>query len=120
MNKTYQIIFTESAVRDLEEKADYISLNLRDPDLAETWYLRLRAEIIQDLRQFPFKYPPYSVGEWGNRGIRQFVFRNDVVLYSIDEKEQIVYIRMVCTKGRDVAAHIAARDLSGPANLKPE
>lgn len=51
MNKKYLIIYTESAIRDIEEKADYISLNLCDPGLAEIWYLRLRAEILKDLTQ---------------------------------------------------------------------
>lgn len=42
----YQIIYTESAARDIEEKADYILLNLHEPELAETWYWRLRKEIM--------------------------------------------------------------------------
>ena len=57
MDRKYRIIYTESAIRDMEEKVDYISLNLHDPGLAETWYLRLRAEILKDLTQFPYKYP---------------------------------------------------------------
>ena len=43
MNKEYRIIYTESAIRDMEEKADYISLSLHDPGLAEKWYLRLKS-----------------------------------------------------------------------------
>lgn len=104
MDKKYRIIYTESAVRDMEEKADYISLSLRDPDLAETWYFRLRAEILKDLTQFPCKYPLYHMQKW--KGIRQFTFRNDVILYSVDEQEQAVYIRAVCTKGQDLTAHL--------------
>lgn len=103
MDKLYQIIYAESAVRDMEEKADYICLNLRDPSLAETWYLRLRAEILQDLTQFPYKYPLCSIAKWSAKGVRQFTFRNDVILYSVNEKARIVYIRAVCTKGRDLS-----------------
>lgn len=62
MDKVYRIIYTESAVRDMEEKADYICFNLRDPHLAETWYFRLRTEILSDLAHFPLKYPLYSFG----------------------------------------------------------
>lgn len=102
MDKKYRIIYTESAVRDMEEKADYISLNLRDPALAETWYFRLRAAIQEDLTRFPYKYPLYRSQAW--REVRQFIFRNDVVLYSVREEEQTVYIRVVCTKGRDLTA----------------
>lgn len=104
MDKVYRIIYTESAVRDMEEKADYICFNLRDPHLAETWYFRLRTEILSDLAHFPLKYPLYSLQKW--RGIRQFIFRNDVILYSVNEEEQSVYIRAVCTKGRDLTSHL--------------
>lgn len=90
----------------MEEKVDYISLSLHDPGLAEKWYLRLRTEILKDLTRFPYKYPLYHVQKWSAKGIRQFTFRNDVTLYSVNEKEQIVYIWAVCTKGRDLTAHL--------------
>ena len=106
MNKKYLIMYTESAIRDMEEKVDYISLNICDPGVAETWYLRLRAEILKDLTQFPYKYSLCHIQKWSAKGIRQFTFRNDVILYSVNEKEQIVYIRAVCTKGRDLATHL--------------
>lgn len=106
MDKKYRIVYTESAIRDMEEKADYISFNLHDPGLAETWYLRLRAEILKDLTQFPCKYPLYHIQRWSEKGIRKFIFRNDVILYSVNEKERIVYVRAVCTKGRDLTAHL--------------
>lgn len=106
MNKMYRIVYTESAVRDMEEKADYISLNLRDPGLAETWYLRLRTEVLKDLTQFPYKYPLYHMSKWSAKGVWQFTFCNYVILYSVNEDEKIVYIRAVCTKGQDLTAHL--------------
>lgn len=106
MNKKYRIIYTESAIRDMEEKAEYISLGLHDPSLAEKWYMRLRAEILKDLTRFPCKYPLYPVQKWSAKGIRQFTFRNDVILYSVNERERIVYIWAVCTKGRDLTAYL--------------
>lgn len=106
MDKLYRIFYTESAVRDMEEKADYISFNLRDPGLAETWYLRLKTEILNDLTRFPYKYPLCHIPKWSSRGVRQFTFRNDVILYSINEAQQLIYIRAVCTKGRDLQAHL--------------
>lgn len=106
MDKIYRIIYTESAVRDMEEKAGYIFLNFRDSALAERWYLRLRAEIMKDLTRFPYKYPLYHIPKWSTKGIRQFAFRNDVILYSVNEEEQIVYVRAICTRGQDLTAHL--------------
>lgn len=105
-NDVYEIVYTESAAQDIEEKADYISLNLREPALAEAWYWRLRKEIMEDLSHFPYKYPLYHMEKWADKGVRQFTFRNDVILYSVDEALHTVYVRAVCTKGRDLAAHL--------------
>lgn len=106
MDKTYRIFYAESAVRDMEEKVDYITFGLHEPELAETWYLRLKTEILNNLTRLPYKYPLYHIEKWSDRGIRQFIFRNDVILYSVNEAEQLVYIRAVCTKGRDLSAHL--------------
>lgn len=106
----YKIIYTETAIRDIEEKADYIAFQLHDPELAQVWYQRLRAELQENLSTFPLKYPLYDVEPWNRKEIRQFVTRNDVILYSVDQKAQQIYIRSVCTRGRDLAAHLAQQD----------
>lgn len=102
----YEIAYTETSILDMEEKADYIALQLHDPVLAERWYLRLRKAIQEDLTSFPLKYPLYDVSPWNERGVRLFLTRNDVVLYHVDEERHVVYIRGVCTRGRDLASHL--------------
>nr|WP_325230329.1 type II toxin-antitoxin system RelE/ParE family toxin [uncultured Oscillibacter sp.] len=102
----YKILYTQTAVKDLEDKADYISFQLQDPALAQKWYLRLRNLIQGSLTTFPLKYPVYDVEPWKEKGIRLFLTRGDVVLYSVDLEKQVVYIRGICTKGRDLSAHL--------------
>jgi len=108
--RRYEIIYTETAVQDIEEKADYIAVQFRDPDLAENWYLRLKEDLQKQLSTFPLKYPLYHVEPWNQRGIREYISRNDVVLYSVDEETERVYIRAVCTRGRDLAAHLREQE----------
>lgn len=55
----HSISYTGAAIADIEEKADYIALQLRDPGLAETWYQRLRGAIREERAAFPLKYSPY-------------------------------------------------------------
>ncbi len=55
MDKEYQILYTESAIQDMEEKADHIAFNLHAPDLAERWYLRLKAGIRENQASFPYR-----------------------------------------------------------------
>lgn len=102
----YKIIYTETSVLDIEEKADYIEIQLREPGLALSWYLRLKETIQQNLTTFPFKYPLYDVEPWREQGVRLFVSKNDVILYHVEEEQHLVYIRGVCTRGRDLSAHL--------------
>ena len=108
--RQYKIAYTETAILDMEEKADYIICQFRDPTLALTWYTRLRDAIQQNLKTMPLKYPLYNLEPWRSKGVRLFTFRNDVVLYSVDEAYTCVYIRAVCTKGRDLASHLTDQE----------
>ena len=105
-NRQYKIIYAESAILDIEEKADYIEYKFRDRNLAQTWYLRLKNAIQDELSTFPLMNSLYNQSPWAEKGVRLMLFRNDVILYSVDAENQIVYIRAVCTKGRDLAAHL--------------
>lgn len=68
--RQYEIIYTEAAAQDIEEKADYIAAQFCDPDLAENWYFRLKADLQKQLSTFPLKYPLYDVEPWNQRGSR--------------------------------------------------
>ena len=102
----YDIFYTQSAITDIEDKVDYISFQLHAPDVAEAWYRQLRESVRENLSTFPLKYPSYYAEPWAERGVRLFAARNDVILYSVDTSAHIVYIWAVCTKGRDLAAHL--------------
>ena len=84
----------------------------RNTVLAERWYNRLRALIQENLTVFPAKYPLYDVEPWSSAGIRQCVTRNDVILYSVDEIHSYVYIRSVCTRGRNLDLHLSEQSES--------
>lgn len=78
--------------------------------MAAAWYARLRGTIQQNLGFFPYKYPLYDAAPWREQGVRQFVSRSDVILYSVDEQQYAVYIRSVCMRGRDLSAHLAMQE----------
>lgn len=103
----YTVFYTDTAITDMDEKADYITFQFQDPGLAERWYVRLRDEIQSKLTTFPFKYPLYDVQPWRERGVRLFTTRNDVILYTVDLNNAAVYVWAVCTKGRDLSTHLS-------------
>lgn len=104
--KQYRIRYTETAIRDITEKADYIAQQFRDPLLGLSWYQRLRAAIQNDLSFPPYKYQLYDAAPWREKGVRLFLTKNDVVLYSIDEEDFAVIIRGICTRGQDLTRHL--------------
>lgn len=118
MPQRYKIFYTSTAERDITKKLMYIMQQYRDTALAERWYNRLRALIQENLTAFPAKYPLYDVEPWSAEGIRQYVTRNDVILYSVDETRSCVYIRSVCTRGRDLELHLSEQSESVEQNEK--
>ena len=90
----------------------YIMQQYRNTALAERWYNRLRTLIQENLTVFPAKYPLYDVEPWSSAGIRQYVTRNDVILYSVDEIHSYVYIRSVCTRGLNLDLHLSEQSES--------
>ena len=102
--KRYEIIYTETAERQIIEKADYITWQFGAPDLAEIWYDRLCADIQNGLSTLPYKFPLYDASPWRERGFRLYLSRNDIVLYQVDETNAVLYIEAVFTKGKDLTS----------------
>lgn len=95
----YQVLFSAEAQTDMFQKAEYIENTFQDSGLAYTWYMRLRDQIVKELSFLPYKYQVYDVEPWNQKEVHLFLFRNDVVLYSIDEDEKTVTIRGVFSGG---------------------
>lgn len=112
MPQRYKIYYTSTAEQDITEKLMYIMQQYRDTALAERWYNRLRALMQENLIAFPARYPLHDVVPWSSAGIRQYVTRNDVILYSVDEIHSHVYIRSICTRGRDLDLHLSEQSES--------
>lgn len=101
--KRYKVLYTNTAEQDILAKADYIETFYRDSRQAYTWYMRLRTQIEKDLSFFPYKYQAYSAGAWAEKGVREFILRNDIVLYSVDEPSRSVLIHAVFTRGKNIS-----------------
>ncbi len=105
--KKYRIFYTETAEEDILAKAEYIEKAYRDSRLAYSWYTRLRAQIEKDLSFLPYKYQMYPAGAWAEKGVREFILRNDIVLYSVDEANTAVMIHTVFTRGKNIAEDLS-------------
>lgn len=100
----FEVNFTETALQDMEEKADYIAYDLFAPQSAQRWYEQLRNSVMKYLSEFPEMYPPYPSKT--RQGIRYATFGTDVVLYSVDNAQRRVYVEMVCSNGQNIDARL--------------
>ena len=105
--KRYSLQYAEAAEEDILTKAEYIEKVYRDSRLAYMWYTRLRNQIAKDLSFLPYKFQPYSAGAWVGKGVREYIFRNDIVLYSVDEANAAVIIHAVFTKGQNMSEDVS-------------
>ena len=101
--KQYKITYTEAAEEDIFSKAEYIEKAYHDSRLAYKWYMRLRTQIQKELSFLPYKYQLYPAGTWAEKGVREFILRNDIVLYSVEEQSTTVMIHAVFTRGKNTA-----------------
>ena len=99
----YNIVYTNAAANDIAEKFQYITSVLHERTTAERWYARLKDA---DLSFMPEKYPLYSEEPWHSKGVRLFITRQNIVVYSTVKTAQTVYIGNVFTAGRDLSSHI--------------
>lgn len=64
---------------------------------------------MKDLSFLPYKYQLYSAGAWAEKGVREYIIRNDIVLYSIDEANAAVIIHAVFTKGKNMSEDVSGK-----------
>ena len=105
----YDILYTEEAVQDIEDKADYIYYHLKSPRISYSWYTRIKKEIQDNLSTFPNKYREFDL-----RGRRIFISRTDIVLYTVNEENKTVTIESVFTKGKDYTSFTQKKERPAP------
>lgn len=103
----YDIVYTQTAEDDILSKAEYIEKVFHNSRLAYIWYQRLRDRIQNELSFLPEKYQIYDLPPWKDMGIRELIFRNDIVLYSVDKNHLRVIIHAVFTAGQNLSDDIS-------------
>ena len=89
--KSYEVIVTDAAQKDIEAIWRYISSELLEPDAAKPFRKLLMAEILK-LEQMPARHPAYKKEPWAERGLRFFKTGQFLTFFVILESEQQVYV----------------------------
>ncbi len=101
----WEIEFTDQAKRDLWDVIDYITFELREPQIAVNTARQITNEILS-LNQMPMRYRLYDEEPWQSRGLRYFSVKNYLVFYYPDEKRNTVFVVRVIYGGRDISRQL--------------
>lgn len=94
----YHIHITQTAERDMISAADYIEFTLKNPE-ATNHLLDTAEEKINDLTQFPQKFPLVDDRILSSWGIRFTIVNHYLAFYHISETEkQVTVVRFLYAK----------------------
>lgn len=79
------------AYRDLDQIYNYISENLLESSIALSM-IKIIEDAILSLDKFPHRGSERKVGKYANKGYRQLIIKNFLIVYRVDEKNKHVII----------------------------
>ena len=97
----YSVKLLKRAYRDIEEIYAYIAYEKLAPENALGQTNRIKKAIL-DLEIFPQSHQDRLVGRYAEKGYKQLVVDNYLVIFRIDEKKKNVYVVTVQYQGRDI------------------
>lgn len=96
----YNIKLTDEFLDEIDDICNYISNNLKAPDVAN----RLREKVVYNilmLEKSPRIFMKIEKMAKTERQYRRIVINNYVILYTIDDNEKIIYIAHIYYSGRN-------------------
>jgi len=92
--KSYNLVFLETAKRDMTEIVRYISRNLSNPSVAEKLAGKM-VEVAEQLKGLPYKNRVYNPIKPLKQEYRGQVVDNYIMFYYIDENEKLIIVSRV-------------------------
>ena len=89
--KTYSIILTPDAKKDLETLDENISYELDMPDLAAEYLRGIKEELVS-LKTSPRRVPLLEDGPWRSAGVHKFSNPDFAIFFYVEEEEGEVYV----------------------------
>ena len=102
---SYSIKYTETAIQDIDNIYEYIAYDLSEPATAAKMLDRFE-EKIKALGNMPLKFREYDVEPWKSRGMHIMPVGNYIVLYTPNEKTEVVTVNRVFYGGMDIPQHL--------------
>ncbi len=102
----YKVIYSDSALKDIDEIYEYIAYDLLVPEIAESQVGRI-IMAIDSLENLPYRYKVYDEEPWLSNGLRCFSVDNYMVFYYPVEEDGIVRVIRIIYGGRDIKTELS-------------
>ncbi len=97
----YKVKINPRAIRELDSIFEYIANEKSAPENAKGQVERIKRAIL-NLDTFPQSHQQRNEGRYAERGYRQLLIDNYIVVFRIDEADQKVYVVTVQYQGRNL------------------
>lgn len=101
MKDTYKVLLSPKAYRDIESIYKYISSEIVEPVIAKNQIDRIWNSIAT-LSSFPYSHQDRLVGRFANKGYKQLLTDNYIVIYKVDENKKEVIVLTIHYGGRNI------------------
>jgi plasmid stabilization system protein ParE len=98
--KSYKVLITEKAEKDIIDIRNYISNELHEPETAKR-VVSIFHDTIIGLSNMPFRFSHVSDNILAAKGIRLIVIDNYIVFFIIHEKDSTVGVLRILYNRRD-------------------
>lgn len=98
--KRYRILMTEPAANELQQIAEYIAKELREPGTARKLIGKIK-EAVLSLAEMPTRHTIMNDERLATLGIRKLPVENYIVFYVISEKDETVTVIRILYGRRD-------------------
>ncbi len=102
----YKVLYSNSAIKNIEEIYEYIAYDLFAPETAESQVKRI-IEAIDALDHLPYRYKVYDEEPWLSEGLRCFTVNNYMVFYYPIESDSVVRVIRIIYGGRDIKTELS-------------
>ena len=97
----YTVMLFPKAYRDIEDIYAYIAMERQAPENAKGQTDRIWDALLS-LSSLPDSHQDRLVGRYADKGYKQLIVDNYVVIYRIDREKKTVYVVTVQYQGRDI------------------
>ena len=97
----YSVLLSPKAVRDLDEIWRYVTETFQERSTADALLDSIESAVLS-LESLPYRCPERKVGAYANRGFRQMLVGNYIIIYRIDEEAKRVTVSTVVYSGRNI------------------